>query len=106
MNGVNQIGIYLRQMRRLKNMPNFPIEYSGVLFHCPYDFLERLHFLENNGIRMCEYCFFRTARKSSTLYTVPLRSLPSDISLARPTSKEDFLKDLEATSVEMNEYDQ
>jgi len=57
--------------------------------------MKRLRFLNNNGTRMCEDCFFKTAHKSSTLYTVPLRPFPSDISLSRPTLKEDLLNEFE-----------
>lgn len=68
MNGIDQIGIYLRHMWRLTKTPSFPLEYSEVSFHCLLNFRKR-----NN--------------------------------LSLQQVNKHFLRELEATSVEINEYD-
>ncbi len=53
---------------------------------------KRVHFLENEGTKSCETCYFRTDNKPTVIYTIPLRSLPAGISLARRDTKESFLE--------------
>lgn len=53
--------------------------------------MKRLYFLRNGGTRSCRACYFRYDHKPTILHTVPLRSLPPDISLDQKKPKTDFL---------------
>jgi MoaA/NifB/PqqE/SkfB family radical SAM enzyme len=52
---------------------------------------KRLRYLKDGGTRACQTCYFRSDHKPTMLFTVPLRPLPTDLSLVRATSPEDFL---------------
>lgn len=52
---------------------------------------KRLAFLQQEGTEACRTCYFRTERKPTVIHTVPLRTLPSDLSLLESRSKEAFL---------------
>jgi MoaA/NifB/PqqE/SkfB family radical SAM enzyme len=51
---------------------------------------KRVHYLEAEGTRSCETCYFRSDHKPTILYTVPLRPMPPGISLQFETSREEF----------------
>ncbi len=53
---------------------------------------KRSRYLELEGTRSCEYCFFRSDHRPPILYTVPMKPMPPGLSLHVETSPGDFLK--------------
>lgn len=56
---------------------------------------KRIAFLENGGTNACETCYFRTENKPTVIHTVQLQPFPSDLSLLRPESKDEFLANIQ-----------
>lgn len=53
---------------------------------------KRLHFMAVEGTRSCGTCFFRSDHPPTILHSVPLRTLPDDVSIAHPETRDAFLQ--------------
>ena len=74
-------------------------EFFGTLINKSFDSVwkgqlsrsRRIHFLESNGSKSCENCYFRFEPMPTIIHQVPLRPLPAGISVEIPQSVESFL---------------
>lgn len=61
------------------------------LWKSPQAAQKRWDYLRHDGTEACQTCYFRTANKPTVIHTVPLRTLPPDLSLREVRSKSAFL---------------
>lgn len=64
--------------------------------------LKRVNYHMTGGVTSCSTCYFRSDHSPTIIHQVPIRPVPSDITIERPQTKEQFLQQVSVRAFKSN----